>query len=101
LDFGALTVAFDEGGILFVHDDALDAAKVFEVEALEFDAEVLTDELAAGEDGDVFAHGLTAIAEARSFDSAHLQGAAELVDDECSERFTFHVLSNDEERAAR
>ena len=68
LDVGALAAAFDDGGVFLVHDDGLGAAEVFELKVLELDAEVFADELAAGEDGDVFAHGLAAITEARGLD---------------------------------
>ena len=37
---------------------------IADVDVFELDAEVLGDELAAGEDGDVLEHGLAAIAEA-------------------------------------
>jgi hypothetical protein len=47
--------------------DALGAAEVFETDALELDAEVFGDALAAGQDGDVFHHGLAAVAEAGAF----------------------------------
>src|SRR5207244_12436945 len=69
-------------------------------DALELDAEVFADELAAGEDGDVFAHGFAAITEARRFDGADVEGAAELVHDESRERFAFDVLSDDQQRFA-
>src|SRR5882672_7423316 len=49
---------------------------------------------------DVFAHGLAAITEARRFDSADVQRAAELVDDEGGEGFAFDVFSNDQQRLA-
>ena len=45
---------------------ALGAAEVGQFNALQLDAEVFADELAAGEDGDVFEHGLAAVAEARA-----------------------------------
>ena len=32
LDLGALAVAFDDGGVFLVHDDALGAAEVFEAD---------------------------------------------------------------------
>ena len=53
------------------------------------------------QDGDVFEHGLAAVAEARSLDGRDLQAAAQLVDDERRERFAFDVLGDDEERLAR
>ena len=67
---------------------------------LELDAEVFADELAAGEDGDVFAHGFAAIAEARSLDGADVERAAELVHDEGRERFAFDIFSDDQQRLA-
>src|SRR5438552_4162950 len=100
LDFGALAVAFDEGRVLFVHDDALDAAKVFQVEALELDAEVFADKLAAGEDGDVLTHGLTAITEARSLDSANVQRATKFINHQSGQRFVFNVFGDNEQRFA-
>ena len=55
---------------------------------------------ATGEDGDVFEHGLAAVAEARSLDGCDLERAAELVDDEGRERFAFDVFGDDQERLA-
>ena len=81
-------------------DDALGAAEVFERDVLELDAEVFAEETAAGEDGDVFEHGLAAIAEARGLDGADLEGAAELVHDEGREGFAFDVFGDDEQRPA-
>ena len=55
---------------------------------------------AAGEDGDVFEHGLAAIAEAGGLDGGDLERAAELVDDEGGEGFAFDVFGDDEQRLA-
>ncbi len=66
----------------------------------ELDAEVFGDDSAARQDGDVFEHGLAAIAEARSLDGSDLEAAAQLVDDEGRESFAFDVFSDDEERLA-
>jgi hypothetical protein len=54
-------------------DDLLGRAEVLELEALELDAEVLEDRLAAGQDGDVLEHRLAAIAEAGRLDRADLK----------------------------
>ena len=43
LDVGRLAVAFDDGGVFLVDDDALGAAEVFELDVLELDAEVFGD----------------------------------------------------------
>ena len=41
-------------------------------------------------------HGLAAVAEARRLDGAHLERAAQLVDDQSRERFAFDVLGDDQ-----
>ena len=43
--------------------------------------------------------GFTAIAEAGGFHRRHLQAATQLVDHECGQRFAFHVLRDDQQRA--
>ncbi len=55
LDVAGLAAAFDDGGVFLVHDDALGAAEVVQLDVFQLDAEVFADEVAAGEDGDVFA----------------------------------------------
>ena len=70
LDVGVLAVAFDDRGVFLVDDDALGPAEIVERDVLELDAEVFGDAPAAGQDGDVFEHGLAAIAEARGLDGA-------------------------------
>ena len=55
---------------------------------------------ATGEDGDVFEHGLAAVAEAGGLDGADVEGAAELVDHEGGQGFAFDVFGDDEERLA-
>jgi hypothetical protein len=67
---------------------------------LELDADVLGDDLAAGQDGDVLHHGLAAVTEARRLDGRDLQRAAELVDHERGQRLALDVLGDDEERLA-
>src|SRR6185436_75305 len=79
LDVRLLAGALDDGGVVLVDGDALGAAQVLEGQALELEAQVLGDGLAAGEDGDVLQHLLAAIAEAGGLDRADLQGAAQLV----------------------
>src|SRR5258708_18966338 len=82
LDFRALAVAFNQGGVFLVHHHALDAAEVFEVQAVQLDAEVFADEFSTSEDGNVFAHRFAAITESRGLYSADVQSAAELIDDQ-------------------
>src|SRR5262249_16322275 len=64
LDVLALAGAVDDRGLLLLDDDLLGAAEHLQRHGLELDAEVLRDQLAAGEDGDVLEHGLATVAEA-------------------------------------
>jgi hypothetical protein len=75
-------------------------AEHVERDVLELDAEVFGDHLAAGQDGDVFQHGLAAIAEARRLDGRDLEAAAQLVDDQGGQRLAFDVLGDDQQRLA-
>jgi len=98
--FGALSCAVDDRGVVLVDGDLLGASEVFDFHVLQFVAHVFGNHLAAGEDGDVFQHGLAAIAEAGGFNGRHMQRAADLVDHQGGQRFAFDVFGDDEERAA-
>ena len=67
---------------------------------LELDAEVFGDELAAGQDRDVFQHRLAAIAEAGRLDRDAVDVAADLVDDQRRERFAIDIFGDQNDRAA-
>src|SRR5439155_3001940 len=92
LDLGGFTEPFDDGGVFFVHHNALGAAEVVEFKALQFDAEVFADELGASQNGDVFAHGFAAVAEAGSFHRADVERAAEFVDHQRGQCFALDFL---------
>ncbi len=70
------------------------------VDVLELQAQFLGDDGAAGEDGDVFQHGLAAVAEARGLDGAGLEDAAQVVHHQGGERLAVDVFGDDEERLA-
>src|ERR1017187_6916871 len=86
-----------ESRIVLVDRHLLGVAEVFPLDALELDAEVLGDHLAARQDGDVLEHGLAAVAEAGRLDGGDVQRAAELVHDERRERLALDLLRDDEE----
>ena len=73
---------------------------MLQLDVLELDAQVLADELAAGEDGDVAQHGLAAVAEARGLDRADVQHAAQLVDHQRRQGLALDVLGDDQQRLA-
>src|SRR4026209_3013201 len=101
LDVGLLAGAVDDRGVVLGDRHLLRLAKHVDGDILELDAEILGDQLAAGEHGDVLQHGLTAIAEPWRLDGSDFQAAAELVDHEGGKRFTLNVLGDDEQRTTR
>ena len=109
LDVGRLAATFNDRGVFLVNDDGFRPAEVGQFDALELDAEIFADDLAAREDRDVFEHclaaiakagSLAAVAEARGFHSGDVERAAELVHDEGRERFAFDFFGDDEQRLA-
>ena len=68
--------------------------------ALELEADLFADDLAAGEDRHVLQHRLAALAEAGGLDGSRVERAADLVDDERGERLALDVLGDDHERPA-
>ena len=70
--------------------------RVLHIDALELDSQVLEDRLAAGEDGNVFQHGLPPIAVTRRLHRRDLEDAAELVDDKRGQRLAFDVFRDDQ-----
>src|SRR5450432_2415889 len=101
LDVRLLAGALDDRRVVLVDRDALRAAEILEREALELDAEVLGDGLAAREDREVLHHLLAAVAETRRLDGADVQRATELVDDERRQGLAVDVLGDDDEGLAR
>jgi chaperonin GroEL len=75
-------------------------AEILERHVLEFDAEFLGDHLAAGQDRDVFEHGLATVTEAGSLDRHAAQRAADLVDHQRRERFTLDLFGDQQEGLA-
>ena len=92
--------AVDDRRVFLADFDALGAAEVLQRRVLELEAELFGDHRAAGEDRDVFEHGLAAIAEARRLDGGGLQDAADVVDHQRRERFAIDVFGDDQQRLA-
>ena len=100
LDVGFLAGAVDDRRVFLLDAHRLGLAELVERDVLQLEAQVLADELAAGQDGDVAEHGLAAVAEARGLDGADLQNAAQLVDDQGRQRLALHILGDDQQRLA-
>ena len=81
VDIGPLAGAFDDRGVVLIDGDLLGPAQVLELKAFELDAEVFTDQRAAGQHGDVAEHRLAAVAKTRGFHRTNVEDAAQLIDD--------------------
>ena len=92
-----VALALDERRVVLVRDDAAGAAQILELDGVELAADLLADDRAAGQDGDVAQHLLAPITEARRLDGQHVDHAAQLVDDERGERLAIHVLGDDQQ----
>ncbi|MCY1225193.1 hypothetical protein D9M72_373830 [compost metagenome] len=92
--------AVDDDRVFLAHFDALGLTQVGQRHLFERQAHFFSDDLAARQDGDVFQHGLAAVAEARSLDSHDLQDAADRVHDQRSQGFAFDFFGNDQQRTA-
>jgi hypothetical protein len=100
LDVLFLAGAVDDGRGFLGDLDALGAAEVLQLRVLELEAQLFGDHRAAGEDRDVFQHGLAAVAEARRLDGGGLQDAAQVVHDQRRERLAVDVFGDDQQRTA-
>jgi len=83
----------------FVDGDLLGAAEILEFDVLELDAEVFV-MACAGQGGDVFEHGLAAVAKARALTAAHCKVPRSLFHHESARAFAFNILSDDQEGLA-
>ena len=100
LDLVLAARALDDRGVVLGHDDLARAAEQVEPDVLELQADLLGDDLAAGQGRDVLEHGLAAIAEPGRLDRDDVERAADLVDDERRERLALDVLGDQQERLA-
>src|SRR6202000_38778 len=98
LDLAVSSAAVNDRRVVLVDRHALRSAQILDLHALELDAEILSDGLAARENSDVLEHGLAAVAEARSLHRSDVQRAAQLVDNQSRQRLAVDVLCNDEQR---
>ena len=94
----ALPVTVDDRRLFLGDRDALGLAELIRRHLVEFQAELFGDDRRAGERRDVLEHLFAAIAEARRLHRNGRERSAQLVDDECRERFAFDVFGDDEQR---
>ena len=95
-----LAGTIDDGGFFFGDRDVLGRTKHVEGDIFQLDADIFGDDLASGQRGDVFEHGLAAVTEARRLDRGHFQTTTQTVDHQGGQRFALEVLGDDQQRAA-
>ncbi len=100
LDVLFLAGAVDDRGVFLVDHDFSGTAQHVDGDAFELHAEFVRDQLAAGQDRNVFQHRLAAVAEAGRLDGGDLQAAAQAIDDQRGQRLALDVLGDDQERLA-
>ncbi len=100
LDVGFRTGTIDDGGVVLGDDDLAGLAQHVDRHAVELEPDLLGDDGATGQDGDVLQHGLAALTEAGSLHRHRGEGAADLVDDEGGECLALDVLGQHHERLA-
>src|SRR5665811_1756195 len=89
-----LTSTLDDGRVVLGDDDLASLAEHVELSGVELESDLLGDDLAAGEDGDVGEHGLATVTKARRLDGDDAQGATDVVEHQGRERFALDVLGD-------
>ncbi len=98
LDIFAFSLSFNDRRVVFVDHDLFGVTQPFHTDVLELHTDIFSDHLSSGEDGDIFQHGFSSVAESRSFNRSAMEGSFKLVDDQCGQSFTFDLFGDDQQR---
>ncbi len=98
LDLLLLAGTFDHRRIILVDLDLLGSPQIAELDIFQLDAQVLEDGPAAGEDSQVFQHGLATVAVSRCLDGRAFERATQLVDHQRRQGLAFNFLGDDQDR---
>ena len=101
LDGFGVAAAVHDGGVGLGHGHAACRTQVLQGDLRQVDAELAGHDGTAGQDCKVLHDGLAAVTEAGGLQSHHVDGAAQLVHDQCGERLTINVFSDDGQRLLR
>src|SRR3954470_9779961 len=99
LDVVFRAATLDDRRLVLGDDDLLGRAEQVERGVLQLQADLFADHLTTGEDGHVLQHRLATLAEAGRLHRNRLEGAADLVDDECGQSLALDVFGDDHQRA--
>ena len=95
LDVYLLARAFDDCGVVFVHDNPLGTTEVLDLYILEFDTKIFTNRFAPGKNRDVLEHCFATIAKTRRLDGTSVKRSSQLIDDQRRQRFAFDIFGDD------
>ena len=87
-------------GVFLGNFDALGLAQILQDSFFQRQTGFFSDDGTAGQDGDIFEHGLATIAKARGLDGNGLQDATDVVNNQGSQCFAIDIFGDDEQRAA-
>src|SRR5690606_33854307 len=93
-DFFWLAGTVDDYGVFIVHGYALGGSQMLKGSALQIQTHFFRDHSSAGQHSDVLQHGFTTVAEARSLTGSNFNDAANVVNNQGRQRFTFNVFSD-------
>ena len=91
--------AFDDDGVVVVDGDFLGLTQLCQLDLVQFDTQILKDRLSTGQHGDVFEHGLAAVAVTGGLDRTDVQNAAQFIDNQCRQCLAFDVFGDNQQRA--
>ncbi len=95
LDVFLLAGTIDEGGVVLGDLHLLGPAQVGQVGLIQLDAHFLGNHRGAGQNRQVFQHGLAPVAEARCLDRHTLEDPAQMIDHQGRQGLAFQVLGDD------
>ena len=101
LDVARLSRTVDDRGVLFLNLDRLGPAELAQIGVLELQAKLLADDLASGENRDIFQHRLSSITETGGFHCDDAENSPDAVHDQGRQRLSVDIFGNDQKGLAR
>ena len=99
-NFLFITAAVDDSSQFFGYTNLAGTAQIFHAGAVKFTANFLTDNGCTSKNCNILQHGFTTITEARSFDCNSFEGAAQFIDNQSCQSFTFNIFGNNKQFTA-
>ena len=98
---GSVASAIHDGGVVLGDDNAASATEYFKTNLVNLETNLCSNNLAAGEDCDVFQDCLATVTEGRCLHGSRCEGATDAVDHERRQCLAINIFRDDEQRLAR